>query len=227
MQVTCKPSFSRKNWTWKSGPDTDDVSGLSENFSNSLVVGLVATLFPYQKVWWNVFDHRMWELYIFFIMTECSQKVWRRPMQSKNSVLRFGGCSLICFSALQEKCCEWHWRLQGLWRPPAAAGAWPNCPVMQPHMPEPLHCPQVQIKNLQMISPGSHWFWLENQVPNFCPNPMHNVKLRKTKSMRLIRSEVIIMWVVKRKGFTRGLANQSDLAADQISQGRRVKTGPK
>lgn len=45
--------------------------------------------------------------------------------------------------------------------------------------------------------------------------------------MCLIRSEVIIMWVVKRKGFTGGLADQSDLAADQISQGRRVKADPK
>lgn len=35
------------------------------------------------------------------------------------------------------------------------------------------------------------------------------------------------MWIVERKGFTEGLADQSDLAANQISQGRKVKAGPK
>lgn len=75
------------------------------------------------------------------------------------------------------------------------------------------------------------WFtctlvWLESQAPNFCHNPVHSVKLRKTKSICWIISEVVSMWIVERKGFTEGLTDQSDLAADQISQGR-VKAGPK
>lgn len=113
---------------------------------------------------------------VYFPYNESSQKVRWRPMQSKTSVLRFGRCSLIYLSVLQEK---WYWRLQGLWRLPAATGARPNYPVMQPHTPEPLHCPQVQIKNLQ-ISTGSHWLWLENQAAN---NPVPNAKLKDQINM--------------------------------------------
>lgn len=51
-----------------------DAFGLSKCFLILLVVGLIATLTPYQKVWWNLFEQYMRELCIFFIMAECSQQ---------------------------------------------------------------------------------------------------------------------------------------------------------
>lgn len=81
---------------------------------------------------------------------------------------------------------------------------------MQQQIPEPLHCPQVGIKNLQVILPGSaiRWLCLESQAPNFWHNPVHSVKLWKIVSMRLTRSEVLILWIVilevMRKGFLEG-----------------------
>lgn len=100
---------------------------------------------------------------------------------------------------------------------------------MQPHMPAPLHCPQVQIKNLQVIllESHAHQLWLENQAPNFWHNPCAQCKTQEDQINMLdnITGSHNVEYGEKR--FHRGSHNQSDLAADQFSQGRRVKVGPK
>lgn len=207
-------------------------------FFSLVVWGFFVSPSAHQKVLWNLFEHQMLGILYF-------------PYNDWRQAKKFGGelCKAepqclhlvdAVLSTLQ------HYRKNDVndvgewmgWEGWQQQQGLCQSAVMQQCMPEPLHCPEVRIKNLQVISPGSpvHWLWSENQAPNFRHNPAHSVNHRKTISICLTRSEVLILWIVipkvMRKGFVEGPTlyksplYQSDLAADQFSQGRRVKAGP-
>lgn len=121
----------------------------------------------------------------------------------------FDGCSFICCLASQEKRCERCWRMNGLRRLMAAAPSLPNGSQAAVCAWALALSSGVNQKSA-VISSGSaiHWLWLESQAPNLWHNPVRSVKHKKIISVCLIRSEILILWIVMpkviRKGFIEG-----------------------
>lgn len=150
-------------------------------------------------------------------------------MQSKTSVLVFGGCSFTHPSALQEKMwSELQWRPTGLSRLTAAAGSVPYCPVMQWCVPASLLCPQVWSRNAQGMSRGPpiQQLWLGSLAPNFW---RHGVKPYQYVWQGLSFSPCglwFLRWWQKASQRVTQDFIPGDSAAAQLFHGRRVKAGP-